>query len=161
MCCKFRMSVQRSENLPRCQQLVVQQASVWACCLPTGAFCTHPLLPQFIPRLANHTSDLTIHKSSSLESFIEKKNNKKRRTKHLYILWDFSYFPLVLLGSAPFFSFFSPESPTKLGAPRHKGCSSPSLSSFSCHGSMPYWYWSPQGLYTLLSGSKGAAIIPI
>lgn len=105
-----------------------------------------------------------IWQSTSLQVLnlsLKKKNNKKRRTKHLYILWDFSYFPLVLLGSAPFFSFFSPESPTKLGAPRHKGCSSPSLSSFSCHGSMPYWYWSPQGLYTLLSGSKGAAIIPI
>lgn len=121
MCCKFRMSVQRSENLPRCQQLVVQQASVWACCLPTGAFCTHPLLPQFIPRLANHTSDLTIHKSSSLESFIEKKKIIKKGEQNTCTYFETSLtFPWCFLAQPLSFLFSALRAPPNLVPPGTK-----------------------------------------
>lgn len=79
---------------------------------PTGALCMPPLLPNFSLALWNTPK---IHKCPSLESFIV----KEKRTKHLYILWDFSYFPLVLLGSAPF--LFPPWEPHQIWCPQAQG----------------------------------------
>lgn len=102
-----------------------------------------PSTAQLLPCLAKHT--LTIHESSSLESFIV----KGKRTKHLYILWDFSYFPLVLLGSAPLFSFSALRAPPNLVppgprvAPVHR-CPHLVAMAPCCTDTV-----SPQGFYTL------------
>lgn len=161
MCCNFSMSVQRSENLPRRQQLLVQQASVRVCWLPYRCLLHPPPVAHLLPRLAKHT--VTIHKSSSLESFIVKKQKgKKRRTKHLYILWDFSYSPLVLLGSAPFFSFLfsalrAPPNlvpPGPKGAPVHR-CPHLVVMAPCCTDTV-----SPQGLYTLFKGLQRSHYYP-
>lgn len=108
---------------------------------PTGALCVHPSLPSFALALRN---TLPIHQSPCLESFIV----KEKRTKHLYILWDFSYFPLVLLQPLSFLfppwephHIWSPQGPRV--APVHR-CPHLVVMAPCCTDTVP-----PQGFYTL------------
>lgn len=99
-------------KFPKRTDNLVQQTSLRTCCpLQTPSAC-----PLYCPTSTwPCETHQKIHKCPSLESFIV----KEKRTKHLYILWDFSYFPLVLLGSAPF--LFPPWEPHQIWCPQAQG----------------------------------------
>lgn len=159
-CCKFRMSVQRSENLPRCQQLLVQQVSIQACCLPKGAFCTHPLLPSF--SLALQITLWQSTKSSSLESFIVKKIKIKNGEQNTCTYFETSLtFPWCFLAQPLSFLFSALRAPPNLVPPGTKVAPVHRCPHLVVMAPCRTDTVSPQGLYTLLSGSKGAATIPI
>lgn len=126
---------------------------------PTGAF--HSTAQYF---LCTVKKVWKIHPRASKPGIFSFKKNT--RTKHLYILCDSSYFPLMLLGSVPLFSFFALRAPTfKLRCPQAQPLllsivvliklSSLHEALITCqHTVSKHLQWNS-------SGSKGAAIIPM
>lgn len=159
MCCKFSMSVQQSENLPRCQQHLLQQASVRACWLPYGCLLHPPSVAHLLPRLANH--NVTIHKSSSLESFIVKKQKDKKGEQNTCTYFETSLtLPWCFLAQPLSFLFSALRAPPNLVPPGPKVAPVHRCPHLVVMAPCRTDTVSPQGLYTLFKGLQRSHYYP-
>lgn len=129
--------------------------------LPPQRCLLHPpSVAQLLPCLANHT--VPIHKSSSLESFIVKKIKIKKGEQNTCTYFETSLtFPWCFLAQPLSFLFSALRAPPNLVPPGTKVAPVHRCPHLVVMAPCRTDIVSPQGLYTLLSGSKGAATIPI
>lgn len=116
--------------------------------LPPHRCLLHPpSVAQLLPRLAKHT--VTIHKSSSLESFIVKKKIKKKENKTLVHTLRLLLFSLGASWLSPSFLFSALRAPPNLVPPGPRAAPVHRCPHLVVMAPCRTDTVSPQGLYTL------------